>query len=68
MIKSLGHDYTVKLSVVVEVEVTGHGWDDAGENAIEAVEEALHNIGAKAEAEVLETERGEEALDVTEEE
>lgn len=68
MIRSLGHEYTVKLNVSVEIKVTGHSGDDAGDNAVEAVEEALRQIGAEAEAEVLELERGDEALDVTEDE
>lgn len=68
MVRSLGHEYKVKMNVSVDITVTGHDDDDAGGNAIEAVETALYAMGAEAEAEVLEMERGDEALDITEDE
>ncbi len=67
MIRNMGHNYTVKLDVAVEIDVTGRGWDEAEEKAAKAVEAALKSIGAEAEAEVVGMERGEEALDITEE-
>ena len=66
MIRHMGHEYKAKLNVSVEITVIGHDTDDAESNAIEAVETALYAMGAEAEAEVIELERGEEALDITE--
>ena len=68
MIYCLGHDYKVKLNICAEIKVTGHGEEDAENNAIKAVEEALSEICSAVDAEVVEMERGEEALDVTEDE
>lgn len=66
MIRSLGYEYKVKLNVVVEISVTGHDDDDASDNAMEEVESALNLFCESAEAEVLELTKGEEALDITE--
>lgn len=66
MIRSLGYEYKVKLNVVVEISVTGHDDDDASDNAMEEVESALNLFCESAEAEVLSLEKGEEALDITE--
>lgn len=68
MIRNYGHEYRVKLNVAVEIKVTGHSGDDAGDNAIEAVEEALQNIGAEAEAQVLTLYKGDPAIEVEEDE
>lgn len=67
MIRNYGHEYKVNLNVAVEIKVTGHSGDDAGDNAIEAVEEALQNIGATAEAEVLELYKGDKVVEAEEE-
>lgn len=66
MIRSLGHEYKVKLYVVAEISVTGHTAEDAEDMAIEEVESALNLFCESAEAEVLEVTKGEEALDITE--
>ena len=66
MIRSLGNEYKVKLNVVVEISVTGHDDDDASDNAMAEVESALNLFCESAEAEVLELTKGEEALDITE--
>lgn len=66
MIRSLGNEYKVKLNVVVEISVTGHTADDAGDTAVEEVESALNLFCESAEAEVLDLTKGEEALDITE--
>ena len=66
MIKNYGHEYTVKAVVNVEVEVTGHGQDDAAENAERAIDEALKGKFGSYEVEVVGMERGDEALDITE--
>lgn len=68
MIRSLGHEYTVKLNVSVEIKVTGHTADDAGDTAMEEVESALNLFCESAESEVLDITKGEEALDITEDE
>ena len=66
MIRSLGNEYKVKLNVVVEISVTGHDDDDASDNAMAEVESALNLFCESAEAEVLDLTKGEEALDITE--
>lgn len=65
MIKNLGYEYTTKLTVEIKMVVTAHNEDDAGEKAIKIVEEALKNI-KNVEVTVDSAERGDEALDITE--
>ena len=65
MIKNLGYEYTTKLTVEIEMVVTAHNEDEAGEEAIKIVEEALKNI-KNVEVTVDSAERGDEALDITE--
>lgn len=66
MIRHMGYKYTVKLDVPVEVTVIAHSGDAAEEEAVRIVEEALKAAGIEADAGVWSTERGDEALDVTE--
>ena len=66
MIRHMGYEYKAKLNVSVDITVTGRNEDDAGDNAVQYIERLLEEVGAKAEAEVLEMERGDELLDITE--
>ncbi len=67
MIRHMGYEYKAKLNVSVEITVTGRTRDEAEEAACREVETALACIeGAAAEAEVTELERGDELLDITE--
>ena len=68
MIRSQGYEYVVKLNVDVEILVTAHDADEAGDKAIESVETELNRICRMAEAEAMQIERGDEALDITEDE
>ena len=63
MVRSYGHEYTVKLSVDAEIVVTAFNADEAAEKAAEAVETELARICRQAEAEAMSVERGDEALE-----
>ena len=67
MIRSYGHEYTVKLSVDAEIVVTAFNADEAADKAVEDVETELERICRMAEAEAISVERGDEALEPIEE-
>ena len=66
MIRPMGYHYTVKLHVPIELDVTVHNADAAEDEAIEIVTKALHAAGLESDIGVYSTERGEQALDITE--
>lgn len=66
MIRNMGYEYTVKVSAVVEVKVTAFDDDGAEEEAMKLVEEALEDVSKDIDTAAIELERGEEALDITE--
>lgn len=66
MIRNMGYEYTVKVSAVVEVKVTAFDYDGAEEEAMKLVEEALKDVSKDIDTAPIELERGEEALDITE--
>ena len=65
MIRSLGHEYFVTINARIRIRVTGHNYDEAEDKAIREVEEMLKGC-ERVDSEVDVTERGEEALDIME--